>query len=235
MSRRRRVLVTGPIGRAEAYADAARAAGFDALVCELLVIRPRALDGAVLPATVDLVCATSKHALHALANVPRVPAAAVGEETAERLRELGFALALPAARDAAELALALAAHLGSHRPPATVFWPRGALSDALARDLRARGIAVVDPIVYETVAVPDVVLPEVELVFLASPSAVRAFAALAPGGTGAGAPIGIAVGATTTAAMRGADARFAAILTLERPAPDALARVLRQLGSTNDP
>jgi uroporphyrinogen-III synthase len=217
----RRLVVTGPIGRAEEYAAAARDAGWEATVRELLEIRPRELAPGEVPAEVGIVCVTSKHAIAALPPV-NAPVAVVGEGTASRLRERGLSIAVGPARSASELASEIAARF----PAGTsVLWPRGSLSDDLARDLRGRGFEVADPVAYETL-VTDAELPEADAVFLASPSAVCAAAE-----RGRGFALAIAIGATTASELATRGDALGEVHVLDSPTPDSLAACLRGLAT----
>lgn len=225
--RSRTVLVTGPIGRTEPWAEAVRRSGWEAAVRELVAVVPGVLPAAELAVRPDWVCVTSKHALPALAAhagaLAGVRAACVGEATARAAGELGLAVVLPPARDAAELARLL---LERAAPGAVVLWPRGSLSDELARALAAGGLAVRAPVVYETVELPRTgPLPAADAVFLASPSGARAWLRSARGAP----PLGVAIGASTAAAMRAGAGAFSAILALPRPEPEELGRLLSDL------
>ena len=228
-----KLLVTGPVGSLDAWLAAGREAQW---VCEafpLIEIRDldvdlvEGIDG--LP---DCIALTSAHAVtvleratQALPELRSVHVAVVGARTAERARSAGFHLDQPPALDAQSLAIQLVDVLD---PGARVLWPRGPLSDGLARDLRAAHLVVDDPIVYENVAREP--LPELEggaAVLFASPSAVRAWRERVR----TAAPwIAIAIGGTTLAELERED-DFSERWALERPEPAALTKLLAQLGS----
>ncbi|MBI5365232.1 MAG: uroporphyrinogen-III synthase [Planctomycetes bacterium] len=226
------VLVTGPVDRAAEYADAARRAGWDAIEFPLLRVRARELAcSAVELAACELDCVTSSNALPALARARELapgarPFVVVGAATRDRARELGFAPVAVAAdaHDLANRVLALAPR------PKRVFWPRGDQSDEFARALRANGVQVLDPIVYATERVAhQAPPPPADVVFFASPSAVRAWCELS-GATRHSARVAIAIGGTTHDALRGATgAAFSAILSLPEPGSRAFERELAHL------
>lgn len=236
-----RVLITGPVEGAGDYTRAARQAGWEPVELPLLAIERASVDVAhIARARYDWICVTSSSALDFLADALRaapelahVPCAVVGARSAERLHALGFALGLPAATDAAALADAL----GSITPRAArVLWPRGSLSDELARRLRERGLVVVDPIVYATrVLASRALAPHVEAVFFASPSAVRAWfgdAHAAP----PSARTAIAIGPTTfDALLSETEAAFFDTISLPEPTPEAFALVLQHIDLATPP
>lgn len=225
----RRVLVTGPAGRTEDYAEAARTSGWEPLVTELIRIEECGLQSEI-PTWVDLVCVTSKHALGTLRKLAEklrsVPVAVVGERTAAAVREIGYTVEHGPTRTAAELGSQLVSALS---PGAVVLWPRGSVSDDLAKLLRISGIDVHDPVVYRTLPIesPDPP-PAADAVLLTSPSAVYAYAVrVSPGDHGTA----IAIGPTTAAAIRDSELQFSAVLPLERPTPRAFAQCLEDLAT----
>ena len=225
----RRVLVTGPAGRTEDYAEAARTSGWEPLVAELIRIEECGLQEDV-PTWVDLVCITSKHALGTLRELaPKlrsVPVTVVGERTAVGVRDRGYTVEHGPTRTAAELGSMLVSALA---PGAVVLWPRGSVSDDLAKLLRVAGIEVRDPIVYRTLPIESAdPPPTADAVLLTSPSAVHAYAVRVAPGAHATA---IAIGPTTAAAIRDSDLEFSAVLPLERPTPRAFAQCLEDLAT----
>lgn len=227
MSSSRRVLVTGPVERLDAWCDAVREAGWIALPFPLVEIVPLELDPrtAIGDRVIELVCVTSSNALpfveRASSMLRGARGAAVGAHTAARLRELGFAFALEPTASADELTASIAT-----LPRWSVLWPRGDRSDELARVLRSRGHEVVDPIVYSTrdLALGDA--PPFDAAFFASPSAVAAWSA-------AGRPsprVAIAIGPTTSDALLDDPAlEPSEVLVLAEPTPAALAFQLAHL------
>ncbi len=229
----KRVLVTGPVDRLAEYAASARAAGWEAIEAPLLRIEARRFErSAIASEEYDWICVTSASALPwleaaiaACAELRSARVAVVGERTAERVRALGLALGLAAALDAEALAAELAVHVHAG---ARVLWPRGSVSDDLARALRASGIAVDDPVAYETrtLARTDP-LPESTAVFFASPSAVRAWHAR---NAEDGPRLAIVIGRTTfDALLHETQARFFDTISLPQPTPEAFAAVLAHL------
>lgn len=251
------VLVTGPTRSAQAYVEAAEKAGWRAKRWDLLTIEGTGLrldqhvDG--LP---DCIAVTSSNALPALEDAQtRIPElvtalfACVGTRTAERARSLGFQLAFEPARDAADLAETLLQRLD---PASAVLWPRGSLAVELGLLLANAGHRVTDPIVYEarpTNTPPPDGAFEADAVLLTSPSAVAAYVARRPEQPGRSGYLGrghedgresvqppaartvIAIGATTTRAIQAHPGLFDAILTLEKAAPEAFAKLLKTLGA----
>lgn len=236
-----RVLITGPIEGAGDYARAARQVGWEPIELPLLAIDLATVDTArIASARYDWICVTSSSALEFLAaalraapQLARVPCAVVGPRTAERLQALGFALGLPPATDAAALADAL-----DQKSPrsAHVLWPRGSLSDDLARRLRERGLTIADPVVYTTrVLASRALAPRVEAVFFASPSAVRAWFSDAHAAQ-TSARTAIAIGVTTfDALLSETEAAFFDTISLPEPTPEAFGLVLQHLDLTTPP
>ena len=231
MSARPQVLVTGPIGRAEEYVEAADLAEWTGKSLELIATYPRALDLQSLPESLTAICVTSKQALPALKQLPElyrdVPVAAVGRVTAGRVQELGFSSLGEPAKNAKELAAWIERELPSG---ANLLWPRGSLSDELAVQLRGAGFHVSDPVVYETLPSPESVkardLSGLDAIFFASPSAVRVFAELPHRAESVGQLSAVAIGSTTREALREADLGFARVLTLSEPTPAEFAILL---------
>ncbi len=234
----KRVLLTGPVENLSDWSAAVRDAGWEPIERPLLEIVPRDVDPGTLlanEARFDWLCVTSRNALtfveRAVAAQPRLArrAAAIGAPASERLSELGFDVALEPARDALDLAARLAAHsaaiAASTSTGQRVLWPRGDRSDELARRLRAQGFHVVDPVVYESRARDELDLPETEVVFFASPSAVHAWVDLAP--RTCQPRLAIAIGPTTFETLLGdAGGLGWSLLTLSEPTPDALRHAL---------
>lgn len=230
---RERVLVTGPARGPEPWLAAAERVGWTALAHPLLRIRELDVDLARdLDALPDWIAVTSSNALSALDRAARarpelraVPAACVGNATAERLHALGFATPLEPAANARRLGAALA---GACDAGTRVLWPRGPLSDELAERLRAAALEVADPVVYETEPNPDLEPPpEADAVFFASPSSVRAWVERDPGPRDVPA---IALGATTYGPLRALEGEaFSYAIRLAAPTPEAFAACLRAL------
>jgi uroporphyrinogen-III synthase len=176
----KRVLVTGPLEGLSEYADAARRAGWEAIEQPLLrIVRHRHDVSPIFAQRFDWICVTSSNALWFLDELCRArsgfgttPCAIVGERSSARARELGLEVELTA-ENASALGdeLARVARSGAH-----VLWPRGHLTDELARELRRRGFVVTDPVVYATEPLdPHHRPPPAEAILFASPSSVRAW------------------------------------------------------------
>jgi uroporphyrinogen-III synthase len=130
------VLITRPAAEAEALAAALARRGFLPVPAPLLRVVPRAVT---VPQGVEAVLVSSGNALPALAGVA-LPLFAVGDATARRAREAGFATVLSAGGDAQDLAALAAARL---RPGARLLLAAGAgQGGALAAALRDAGFAV---------------------------------------------------------------------------------------------
>lgn len=230
-----RVLITGPIEGAGDYARAAEEAGWVAIELPILAIEPARVDvHRYARERYDWICVTSSSVLDFLAEMssaaPEItgtPCAVVGARSSERVRALGYTIGLPPAVDAGALADALSALMPSG---ARVLWPRGALSDDLARRLRERGFDVVDPVVYTTRTLASRArAPAAEAVFFASPSAVRAWFS-AEGTEAGGARTAITIGRTTfDALLAETEAGFFDTISLPEPTPEAFALVLQHL------
>lgn len=226
----KRVLLTGPVERLETWAAAARSAGWEAIEFPLIGIeelglRPEALFASA--ARFDWLCVTSRSALPfverlaAFSPAIATRAAAVGESTCARLRELGHQVPLRPARDAAELAEFVASRSSSG---ARVLWPRGDRADDLATTLRARALFVADPVVYASRALAVAAAPRADAVFFASPSACTAW--FAAGGARDASLLAIAIGDTTFDALVGRPDSFERVTRLAEPTPEALAFAL---------
>jgi uroporphyrinogen-III synthase len=230
------VIVTGPVEHLADYARAARSAGWEAVEFPVLSTEPRRFDpSAIRGGQFDWVCVTSASALSwleeacaALPDLRGARCAAVGKRTAERAAALGLDLALPPAADSGELAASIRAAESGGR----ILWPRGSLSDELARSLREAGFEVEDPIAYTTrPRAPSDPLPAGSAVFFASPSAVRAWHErdgepdVEPGRR-----LAIAIGRTTfDAVLQETPARFFDTISLPQPTPEAFGVVLAHL------
>lgn len=105
----RRLWISGPVGRLEEYAAAARAAGWEPALAPLIEIAPLDFDWPS-PAP-DWLCVASASALPALTRhaqtapdrLAGLPFAAVGERTSAALAQLGAHALLPASEDAQAL------------------------------------------------------------------------------------------------------------------------------------
>lgn len=237
----KRVLVTGPLEGLADYAAAARAVGWEAIELPLLRVVPHRHDiSALLVQRFDWICLTSSNALGFLTELSRAadalratPCAVVGQRSSDRARELGFSVELTGAN-----ASALGGELARvARPGSSVLWPRGHLSDELARELRERGLSVVDPVVYSTEPLESRQRPPAaEAIFFASPSAVRAWHANSDQARDQGsAPvamprIAVAIGETTfEALMAETGSVFFDTISLPEPTPEAFGFVLVHL------
>ena len=226
------VLVTGPTGHLDEYADAARRAGWEAHAFALLRIEPRAFVRTDLsPSRFDWICVASESAIpwleSAIAQVPSLRAtgcAVVGARTADALRHLGLEISIGPCADASELHAGLCSRAAKG---ARVLCPRGDRSEDLARSLRDEGFDVESPLAYETRSFErDGPAPETTAVFFASPSAVRLWHA----GHETARRIGIAIGRTTFEALLAeTPASFFDTISLPAPTPDAFASVLAHL------
>lgn len=237
-----RVLVTGPIESAADYVRAARESGWEPIEFALLAVDHESVDVAhIARQRFDWIAITSSNAIEFLAqalqaapDVTCIPCAVVGTRTAERVQALGFELGMPAATDARSLATALAA---AAPRGARVLWPRGSLSDELARHLRERGLSVVDPVVYSTRSLATSArAPQADAVFFASPSAVRAWFSRADSGAESSARTAIAIGPTTFEALLAeTGATFFDTISLPEPTPEAFGLVLQHLDRATPP
>jgi uroporphyrinogen-III synthase len=237
----KRVLVTGPTERIAEWCGAARKTGWEPIEFPLLEIAPRDIDPRSVPgldARFDWICVTSSSAIAFLesalasnAALAKASVAVVGERSAERLERIGLAPTLEPAASAHALSVAIAGHL---KPHSRILWPRGDRSDELARELRARGCEVVDPIVYETRSLGERAAPESEAVFFASPSAVAAWherehTAREPRLVKAP-RLAIAIGPTTFEALFAeTEQAFERVVTLAEATPEAFAQALAHI------
>lgn len=240
MSPRASVLITGPVHALNDYAEAARAAHWEPLVRELVVIEDLTPE-LEIPEGVALerILITSRSAVAGLDRLAtkhlelrELPCAVVGERTLQALSEAGFTVGGAAARNAESLAKTLTETLP---PGSSLLWPRGSLSNQLAVDLRDAGHRVLDLVVYETRPADSTTpTPDVHAAFFASPSAVRAWLDLAhesaPERT-----LAIAIGETTRAELESQNREaFCDILSLPRPTPEALRECLLTLSDRTD-
>lgn len=224
-----RLLLTGPVSGFDRWLWTLEGAeGLEVVARELLEIVANELPPP--DRRPDWLCMTSANAAAGLGacwyELADVPAAVVGEQSAELLRAIGIEVAVGPAPSAAELLRQWRPRL---RPGQRVFWPRGSVSDALADELRSLGLTVDAPVAYETRECTDRrALPPCDYMFLASPSAVRACMRLER--VDPVAPVAVAIGPTTAAALEGVQALeprpFARIEVLPDPTPDALLNLL---------
>lgn len=166
-----RVVVTRAGKGNEPLASLLRAEGFEVLECPLVAIEPIA-GPPIRAAGYDWVVLTSRVAVELLLERlegPLPPVAAIGPGTAEALRARGIEPQLVAEQSTQE---GLVAALP--QPAGRVLFPgaEGA-RDVLTRELRATLVPL-----YRTVPIRPQLLPEGDLVLLASPSAARSLAAL---------------------------------------------------------
>ena len=242
----KRVLLTGPLESIADYASAARGVGWEPIEWPILRVVPHRHDvSPLLAQRFDWICVTSSNALAFLGELARAanelratPCAIVGERSAERARSLGWRVEVTYT-DASSLCgdLARIAVQGAH-----VLWPRGHLSDDLARDLRRQGFVVADPVVYATERIESRTPPAAQAILFASPSGVRAWHALArESATPTAAPtatartIAIAIGRTThDALMSETDLFFFDTISLPEPTPEAFASVIHHLDLGSD-
>jgi uroporphyrinogen-III synthase len=166
-----RVIVTRPRAQADPLVAALRAAGFDPVLCPLIEVEP-CDEGPIDVHGYDWVVVTSANGVGELARrhrgrLPRI--AAVGEATAAALREHGLRV---------DFVPSVASQEGLvdefPRPAGSVLFvgaeaARDVLVNRLPADFRAA---------YRTVVTRPERAPEGDLVLLASPSAVRAWAGL---------------------------------------------------------
>jgi len=226
----KRILLTGPVERLDAWAEAVRSVGWEAIEFPLIGIeelglRPEGLFPA--GARFDWLCVTSRSALPfverlaAFSPAIAAHAACVGEHATERVRALGFDAPLEPARDALDLARLV---LSRSAAGSTVLWPRGDRATELGSALRDAGLAVTEPVVYASRALAIATAPRADAIFFASPSACSAWlAARVPGDAP---PLAIAIGETTFEALTAQEPTFARITRLHEPTPAALAFAL---------
>ena len=209
-----KVALTGT--RAEPLAEHLRAEGFEVQHCPLVRIEP--FEGPpVRVADYDWVVLTSGNAVECLlarleGDLPRV--AAIGPRTADALRERGVEPDLVPRESTQE---GLAAEFP--RPPGRVLFA-GAEG---ARDVLAKQLGADTLPLYRTVELRPQRFPEVDVVVLASPSAVRALAALRRDVQC------VAIGPITAAEARRLGLTVAA--EAESPTPEEIARAVKLAGS----
>lgn len=150
-----RVLVTRPEGQAAATARLLAARGFAPVLAPALVIATRTLHA---PGGAQAVLVTSANAIPALpTKLRRLPLLAVGDATAARAREAGFAEFASAGRDAAALAALAIRRLDPGAGPLLLAAGTGQ-GAALAASLRGAGFRVVRRVAYA--ARPAASLPD---------------------------------------------------------------------------
>lgn len=183
-----RVLVTRPRDDAEETAARLAALGHDAIIAPLLDIDFRGgpeipLDG------IQAILATSANGIRALARRTErrdVPVLAVGEQSADAARRLGFTTVDHAGGDVAALCNAAAARLSPQE--GAIFYSAGAETRGrLAEQLTELGFSVVREVLYDAIAASS--LPreaetalaqgKLDAVLLFSPRSARIFAELA--------------------------------------------------------
>jgi uroporphyrinogen-III synthase len=182
-----RLLITRPQAEAETLAELLRARGHVALIAPLMEVQ--VLDGTDLPLLgVQAVLATSANGVRALAERTSrrdVRVFAVGPQTAEAARALGFVGVFSAEGDAAALAEFVADNLDPTK--GALLHAAGAeTAGRLSQALQARGFSVETIVLYEAVPVPQ--LPEraqtvlkdgtLDGVLLFSPRSAKVFASL---------------------------------------------------------
>ncbi len=230
------VLVTGPIGRTDEYAEAARIAEWSANCLELIAVYPRSLKLSDESEAFDVICITSKHAEAALRKLPEglrsAPVAVVGVATSALVERAGFAPYGEPARNAKDLSESLKSEFPSG---ARVLWLRGSLSDELAQNLRESGFEVSDPIVYETLSSPEserpIRLRGTDAILFTSPSAVQVFARFQSQTAELSSTIAVAIGTTTADALREAALGFSEIAVMKEPTPAEFAAQLTRISS----
>jgi uroporphyrinogen-III synthase len=151
-----RLLVTRPIAQSQTLAAKLRALGHDAVVAPLMTVR--VIDGPTLSlAGIQAAVLTSANGARALGERSRmrdVPVFAVGPQTAEAARALGFARVSSAEGDAASLAEFIAARLDPQG--GALFHAAGAeTAGRLRRLLEAAGFAVESEVLYAAEPVPE--------------------------------------------------------------------------------
>lgn len=211
----RTILLTGPVLAFARWRAALETAGWNVL--ELALVKTVAQPFERRVARPDRIAFTSTSGVRyfgAAGDLNDVPCAVVGEATAEAARRAGFQVDLVASGDAA----ALAAAIVERGVPGTVLWPRGDLARDFAEHMRRAGADVDAPIVYRTVTSDVSRPPTANVVFFASPSAVRAWRESWPRRQS------IAIGTTTAAALEARD--WTPTLVLDEPTPAALVRAL---------
>jgi len=150
-----RVLVTRPEGQADRTATRLRTAGHDPVLAPVLAIKA---TGTAWPAPLNALVLTSAQAALAMPDTAAsdwrdVPAFAVGERTAQTLRERGFSTVTTSGSDAAALATLMAATLP---PGAGVLYAAGHdRKPVLEQALAAAGLALSVVEVYAARPAPD--------------------------------------------------------------------------------
>lgn len=232
MSDAPRIWVTGPVKRLTAWCAAARAAGWEPIAEPLVEIVTQPFDWPSDHESFDWLCVTSANAMSSLARhvgrLAGVRVAVVGAATEAALRALSIDLPLDVAigptEDSEELQRLWEPHV---RSGDTVLWPRSDLADEIGRWLQERGAVVVDPIAYANRPRLEIEPPACDAVFFASPSAVHAFVA---NPAHPSTHLGLAIGATTARALEAVQlddpTRVGRADVLDRPAPEALTRLL---------
>lgn len=228
MSTLARIWITGPVKRLAAWCAAARAGGWEPIAEPLVEIEPQPFAWPAGSMTFDWLCVTSANALPSLApHLVRLGAArvaVVGEATESALRSLVGGLPLEFAvgpcRDTKHLFTLWTPLLGAAQ---RVLWPRSDLAIDVAVALRGLGHTVAAPIAYANHPRLELVPPECDAVFFASPSAVHAYAA---NRARPRTHLAFAIGSTTAealAALRADEAgRIDRIEVLDAPEPQAL-------------
>jgi uroporphyrinogen-III synthase len=237
----RRLWISGPVRSLEAYAEAARAAGWEPWIAPLIEIEPLPFEWPE-PGP-DWLCVASASALPSLiaalerdpARLVGLPFAAVGGRSFAELERRGARPLLGPSPDAQAL-LAAFEHQGWSAPGAPGASPRpgrralvlhGDRSSRLAEELFARGFEVLPRLAYRNRELRPAPPTDTAWVLLASPSAVDALAALPAPPTGW---LPIAIGTTTQQRILHLPLRTAAApQTLADPTPRALSALLTRL------
>ena len=223
------VLVTGPATHPEPWLAAARAAGWDPIAWPLLecVEGPEMIEVDVLP---DWIAVTSSNAIPALEAaaaakplLKRVPLAVVGDATAERLFQAGWeprVVPAPGASHAAGLAKALMAEC---EPSSSILWPRSVRAQEFGNAMTGAGHTVADPATYDVAPrVSEDAPPRTDVVFFASPSAVKVWLELGSNWQ----PAVLAIGWTTFEAVLEHAEQFSITVPLAAPEPTAFGQAL---------
>jgi uroporphyrinogen III methyltransferase / synthase len=209
-----KVALTGT--RAEPFAEHLRAEGLEVVHRPLIRIEP--FDGPrVRVADYDWLVLTSRNAVECLftrleGGLPRV--AAVGPGTAEALRERGVEPAVVPRESTQEGLVAVLPEPVGRVLFAGAEGARGVIAEELAADLLP---------LYRTVELRPDAFPDVDAVVLASPSAARALAGVAPDKTC------VAIGPITAAEARALGLTVAA--EAESPAPEDVTRAVKLAAS----
>lgn len=152
-----RLLVTRPQSESERTAAALRARGHEAVVAPLLRIEP-VTGTAIDPQSVSAILMTSANAARAVAAHPRLadirhlPVLAVGRQTAEAARAVGFADVVSADGDAAALAALAVGRFGA-RAARLLYLAGSDRARDLAADLAPHGVSIETAVVYRATAV----------------------------------------------------------------------------------